>query len=1249
MNKNKVIPIISGFLISTSLTCAVEANPVINNVGSGNVTIHQSGNTETINQTSQQAILNWNSFNIGGNQATHFVQPTGGVALNRISPTQGASQIYGELTATGQIILINPAGIYFGPHSVVNVGGLIATTSGISDKNFLAGKYIFDQPTSYTGATILNEGQIIAADHGLVALVGPNVTNNGMIKADLGKVVLASGDAFTVSFDPGDMINFTVTKPTSQHGSVNNNGKLIANGGEILVTATQASSVLDNTINMNGVAMARSFATHHGQIILTGQGTVNVGGRLISSSRHYAHYYFHRHRSSGGSIEIAGKNINILNSAVLDTNGDLGGGNIIISGNNSANVASGAALLANALSNGNGGTISITSNGNTNVYGTLSVMGGPQSGNGGLIETSGPVLDVNGISINASAPAGSNGSWVLDPTTLDIEDNGGNNSNVNSSSGTYIGDNNSNISILDVSILENELGVANVTIETTGGGSGSGSGDINVESNITWSSNNSLTISAFRDLHLDAQISNTLGNGALTLIANNAIGGTPYDIDSGYGIVYQNVANSINVNGPVTIYTNPLNSNYSVATYANEVVANSPSIWLYVNDANDLNYLSNASSAWDSQFLLNADISNAGTLNSGIGNYSEPFLGTFNGNNHTINDLCIYQPMNDYIGVFGGLVGTVENLSLTNVDIHGDDSVGAIAGISAGYIFNVNVTGNVYGHGSDIGGIVGDNYAGEISYTNNAANIHSSNHAENIGGLAGYSFFGSINNSSNSGNIYAGKSNQYVGGLIGSNYLSDFENNFNLGSIYTKSHSDITSYVGGLIGFNIGDIYSSYNSGNIIIGSATNSFLIGGLVGDDEGGDIINSYNSGNINTHFTVNGSYNIGGLAGSLEGDIINSYNRGTINIGPSIYYDYGEEPGHYVGIGGLAGYLEGSITNSYNAGNLFVASPLDGDMYDIGGLVGYYNYGTINGSHNNGSINISGGSNYTYDIGGLVGIGYQGIINQSYNVGNIIMGYSYGGNGYTGGLLGYSDGVGINQSFSLGSINVGPAVDGDDEEIGGLVGEMDDGYILNSFSRSPIYIATSLDPNGYIGGLVGYLYNSQVTNAYSAAPLVLQNPGNSYAVGGLIGFNQNSSVIHSYWDKQASGWNMSAGGTGETTAAMMQQSTFINWDFKNIWGIYNGYTYPFLLAIPYDYPTPPIIPVTPVAELSVSNIIQQPDQQNWGPEEMLPLWLWLRLLETGNLKELLDAINNAGGLNNVTITCANTSCSSFTISAK
>src|SRR6266545_4837591 len=100
----------TAWLASIILTSSALANPVFQNASPG-VSIQQSPNSTVINQSSKQAIINWQSFNIGKQESTHFQQPAGGIALNRIDPTQGVSSIYGRLTATGQIILINPAGI----------------------------------------------------------------------------------------------------------------------------------------------------------------------------------------------------------------------------------------------------------------------------------------------------------------------------------------------------------------------------------------------------------------------------------------------------------------------------------------------------------------------------------------------------------------------------------------------------------------------------------------------------------------------------------------------------------------------------------------------------------------------------------------------------------------------------------------------------------------------------------------------------------------------------------------------------------------------------------------------------------------------------------------------------------------------------------------------------------------------------------------------------------------------------------
>ncbi|MDR3478852.1 MAG: filamentous hemagglutinin N-terminal domain-containing protein, partial [Gammaproteobacteria bacterium] len=118
------------FIIPFMMMTVVNANPSFNSVTSGNVVVTQTPTTTQIQQGSNKAILQWNSFNIGAGERTQFIQPNASsVALIRINPNQGASQIYGSLSANGRIILVNGAGIHFGPSAMVNVGGIIASTS----------------------------------------------------------------------------------------------------------------------------------------------------------------------------------------------------------------------------------------------------------------------------------------------------------------------------------------------------------------------------------------------------------------------------------------------------------------------------------------------------------------------------------------------------------------------------------------------------------------------------------------------------------------------------------------------------------------------------------------------------------------------------------------------------------------------------------------------------------------------------------------------------------------------------------------------------------------------------------------------------------------------------------------------------------------------------------------------------------------------------------------------------------------
>ena len=168
--------------LMTAQSGTAHAGPEGASVASGSVVITGVGSKAvTIDQATNRAIIDWRSFSIGVDESVTFRQPgAGSISLNRVTGGD-PSQILGSLTANGQVWLVNPAGVFFGSSSTVDVAGLVATTSNISNENFLGGNYNFDVGTSDRGAVVINHGAISVADGGLAAFVAPGVGNTGSI------------------------------------------------------------------------------------------------------------------------------------------------------------------------------------------------------------------------------------------------------------------------------------------------------------------------------------------------------------------------------------------------------------------------------------------------------------------------------------------------------------------------------------------------------------------------------------------------------------------------------------------------------------------------------------------------------------------------------------------------------------------------------------------------------------------------------------------------------------------------------------------------------------------------------------------------------------------------------------------------------------------------------------------------------------------------------------------------------------
>jgi len=888
--QEKSIQRIALSLVTTFTFQMTYANPVLDKVVTGSATVTSTGATLQIDQLSKDVIIDWKNFNINANETTHFNQPIDGIALNRIDDSQGASQIFGKLTATGKIILVNGAGIHFSATAHVDVGSLIASSADISNANFSKGKYIFDQASPYNGS-IINEGHIQVADYGLAALLGTRVENRGVISANLGAVALGSGGQFTLDFNGDGLINFTVDQaihdPKIKQG-IANTGSIYADGGRILISAQSAAGVLDDVINMQGIAQAQTVGQHAGSIFLSGGhvGNVVIDGKLSTANL--------KDQTTSGSIDISGQHIHLGAHAKINADGLGSAGNISLGGKNTAhqaetiNVSSGAMLSASSLQQGNGGQIVLWSKQKTEFAGTALANGGINGGNGGFIETSGHYLNIDHAHISTLASKGKLGRWLLDPSDFEI-----NASNVNS-------------------ILA-ALANSDVTITTNNGGDSDygdfGYGDIVVNASLDWSSASTLSLIADRYIFINDDISavnggislsavtgaqdetvGTIGSGCLmgpicdsaptSLTAN--INLKNFTLLQGHWLQNATTLPTFNVSNDFNIdVSNPVFNQYFSAEFTR---FNSTNGLRGIQDIFGLQGIATGSLSASYTLLNNIDASATTFWQGGQGFVPIAFASTDS------------QEINPYSGNFDGQNFSISNLSET---LSGDLYGGLIA-INAGVISNVSISGNInvlqdnsYTGREIIGMLVGQN-AGTISNANASGSINM-----NIAGGTGY-----------------------IGGLVGLNSATVTNSHSNVNVALTVSE-DPTVYAGGVIGSNAGSLtnVSATTSG----GTGTNLLTV--------------------LST--SPNETWNLGNNSGTIvRSDATNTI---SFNDFQSLTAGASNDNFNFGSSGTLSGALDGGGgTNTITFANPIVINFATGTTNINGVNVAFKNFSTFNGSY-------------------------------------------------------------------------------------------------------------------------------------------------------------------------------------------------------------------------------------------------------------------------------------------------------------
>jgi len=416
--------VLAGVLFAR-ITCL--ANPTGGVVVNGDALIQNivPGLT-TIVQSTDRAVIDWQSFSIGAGERANFIVPNATSAtLNRVLGYD-PSILNGTLTSNGHVFLINSNGIVFGQGSMVDVAGLTASTLNIGNGAFMAGGEMLFSGNSE--ARVRNAG-VIKASSGDVFLIGYQVSNSGTIRAPNGTVGLAAGSEVLIRPVGDERVVVRTASGSHKKYGVSNSGVIEANvaeikahGGNVYALAirntgrvaatgvtTQGGRILlkadGGKIKNSGTLVARGTAGNGGRIMVDAgrKGSVNINGRVDADGP----------GGAGGKIVITGEKVEIRRAVAVTADGKNAGGQIDIGSDAPAGTDEAAASQ-------------------TLIAGRISA--GSSQGTGGEIRLGGNLLTLQcGASISANGSTGggqifAGGGWtgaesrVLDSTCVTVED-----------------------------------------------------------------------------------------------------------------------------------------------------------------------------------------------------------------------------------------------------------------------------------------------------------------------------------------------------------------------------------------------------------------------------------------------------------------------------------------------------------------------------------------------------------------------------------------------------------------------------------------------------------------------------------------------------------------------------------------------------------------------------------------------------------------------------------------------------------
>ena len=980
LKRTQICILISALVCTTSALGAPHVGEVVH----GNAQINQQGNVTNILQNSGKAAINWQGFSVGANEVVNFHQPgAASVILNRVVGNE-RSVIQGALNANGQVFLINSNGILFTRGSQVNTAGFVASTLGISDKDFAEGNYTFTN-NGKPGASVINMGTIQATDGGYVALLGQQVSNQGIIIATKGTAALSSGDKITLNFNGNSLINVSIDQGTLD-ALVENKQAIYADGGQVILTAKAAGDILSAQVNNTGLIQAQTLGDLKGDIYLNAiGGTANINGTLDASAPT---------TGDGGFIETSGDRVKIADTTHITTKSANGQtGTWLIDPTDFTIAATGGDITGTNLSNQlNNNSVHIQSQngaqqGQGNIYVNDSVTWGADTT---LTLTADNDIHINksitatgdnaGLTLNAGwdfthniTKAGEGDIYINNAVTLaganaQLNMNYGGDYNIRtkaSYSGTVLDANGKPVAQQDTSggvYGSITLSGANATLHMNG-----------QEYTLIHSMTDLAAISgtpgyyalaqnldAFGHIYTDAVVKNLAADRVfaglghvvdnLTIDATTGTVGLFGSMQGGnevrdLGVTNVNISSTSSRVGGLAGVVLPKDNTGTIFTYIHNVYVTGE---IYAKNGSAGGLVGTTYDTSINNAFMSGKISGGGDSGGLIGS-TYRWFGLKNAHAHVEMDMInpySNQWTSQQVSSVGGLIGLVYN---TDTNIH---------------IANSYATGTIYAEaGGKVGGLIGSLRNGNITNSFAAVDITSkemggSSGVKNVGGLIGEHDGGAIDNVWASGDINVpinpakpNASAQDIGGLIGSSKNGSINNAYAYGDVNVDGKS---MTMGGLVGLNYSTITNSHAYGNV------NGYTqAGGFVGMN-GGHISGSTASGNVTIRQDI-GISQAGGFAGNnlAAGTLSDVHASGNVN--------------GFINVGGLAGLNSGTIKDSSSSGEV---NGMDGK--NVGGLVGTNN-GTMENNYwnaeNSGKDNAAGNGTGTIT-------GSEGLTNEQFD---------------------------------------------------------------------------------------------------------------------------------------------------------------------------------------------------------------------------------------------------------------------------